>query len=82
MSDMSFKQAKELAEQLEFTEITLSKTLRQIDQASKNFENSLIKQENILKYVPQSDNRLNNMKLIVAVNIGLIVGLVISKYLF
>ncbi len=82
MSDMSFKQAKELAEQLEFTEITLSKTLRQIDQASKNFENSLIKQENILKYVPQSDNRLNNMKLIVAVNIGFIVGLVISKYLF
>ena len=55
MSDMSFKQAKELAEQLEFAEITLSKTLKQINQASKNFENSLIKQENILKYVPQSD---------------------------
>jgi len=82
MSDMSFKQAKELAEQLEFAEITLSKTLKQIDRASKNFENSLIKQENILKYVPQSDSKLNMMKIIVAVNIGFIVGLVVSKYLF
>ena len=82
MSDMSFKQAKELAEQLEFVEITLSKTVRQIDKSSKNFENSLIKQENILKYVPQSDRRLNMMKIIVAVNIGFIAGLVVSKYLF
>ncbi len=82
MSDMSFKQAKELAEQLEFAEITLSKTLKQINQASKNFENSLIKQENILKYVPQSDYRLNMMKIIVALNIGFIIGLVVSKYLF
>jgi hypothetical protein len=82
MSDMSFKQAKELAEQLEFAEITLSKTVKQINQASKNFENSLIKQENILKYVPQSDDRLNIMKIIVAVNIGFIIGLVVSKYLF
>ena len=82
MSDMSFKQAKELAEQLEFAEITLSKTLKQINRASKNFENSLIKQENILKYVPQSDSKLNMMKIIVAVNIGFIIGLVVSKYLF
>ncbi|MEA3554279.1 MAG: hypothetical protein U9R39_07765 [Campylobacterota bacterium] len=79
---MSFKQAKELAEQLEFAEITLSKTLKQIDRASKNFENSLIKQENILKYVPEADNKLNMMKLVVAVNIGFIIGLVVSKYLF
>lgn len=79
---MSFKQAKELAEQLEFTEITLSKTAKQIQRASKNFENSLIKQENILKYIPQADTKLNTMKLIVAINIGFIVGLIVSKYLF
>ena len=82
MSDMSFKQAKELAERLEFVEITLSKTVKKIDRASNNFENSLIKQENILKYIPQSDSKLNKMKIIVAINIGFIVGLVVSKYLF
>ena len=82
MSDMSFKQAKQLAEQLELAEITLSQTLKKLEIASNNFDKSLSKQENILHYVPIVDKRLNVMKLIVALNVGFVIGLVVSKYLF
>lgn len=82
MADMSFKQAKELAEQLELTEVTLKRTLNQIERSTKNFENALQKQERILHVVPQTDAKLNNMKIIVALNVGFILGLLVSKYLF
>jgi len=82
MSDMSFKQAKELADQLELSEITLNQVLKKIDIASKNFDNSLAKQENILNYVPNSDKKLTFMKIIVALNIGFIIGLIVAKYIF
>jgi len=82
MSDMSFKQAKELADQLELSEITLKQVLKKIDIASKNFDNSLAKQENILNYVPNSDKKLTFMKIIVALNIGFIIGLIVAKYIF
>ena len=81
MSDMSFKQAKELTEQLELAEVTLGQTLKKIEYASKNFDKSLEKQENILHYMPVFDRKLNMMKIVVAVNIGFILGLVVSKYL-
>ncbi|BFU78133.1 hypothetical protein ALC152_13480 [Arcobacter sp. 15-2] len=82
MSDMSFKQAKELANQLELSEITLKQVLKKIDIASKNFDNSLAKQENILNYVPNSDKKLIYMKIVVALNIGFLVGLIVAKYIF
>ena len=81
MSDMSFKQAKELAEQLELTEVTIKKTLDNIQRASNNFEKSLLKQEKILHHVPVTDKKLNIMKIIVAVNVGFILGLLVSKYI-
>ncbi|MEA3498234.1 MAG: hypothetical protein U9R16_04160 [Campylobacterota bacterium] len=79
---MSFKQAKELTEQLELAEVTLGQTLKKIEHASKNFDKSLEKQEKILHYMPVFDRKLNLMKIVVAVNIGFIFGLVVSKYLF
>ena len=82
MSDMSFKQAKELAEQLELSEITLKQMLKKIDIASENFDNSLAKQESILNYVPESDKKLIYMKILVGVNIGFILGLIVAKYIF
>lgn len=82
MADMSFKQAKQLAEQLELTEVTLKRTLSKMDNATQNFDKALQKQEKILHVVPQTDKKLNNMKLIVALNIGFILGLLVSKYLF
>ena len=82
MSEMSFKQAKELAERLELTEVSMKQTLQNIEKASQNFENSLTKQEKILHHIPTTDNKLNMMKIIVALNIGFIVGLLVSKYIF
>jgi len=82
MSDMSFKQAKELAEQLELSEVTLKEMLNKIDIASKNFDNSLKKQENVLHYIPKNDKKLTYMKILIGVNIGFILGLVMAKYIF
>jgi len=82
MSDMSFKQAKELAEQLELSEITLKQMLKKIDVASENFDKSLAKQELILNYVPRMDKKLIFMKILVGLNIGFILGLIVAKYIF
>ncbi|MEA3383176.1 MAG: hypothetical protein U9Q20_00680 [Campylobacterota bacterium] len=82
MSDMSFKQARDLTERLELAELTLNKTLKRIENASVNFDKSLLKQEEILHHMPQTDKRLNMMKIIVALNIGFIVGLLVAKYIF
>jgi len=82
MSDMSFKQAKELAEQLELSEITLKQMIGKIDRASENFEKSLEKQESILNYLPKSDKKLTYMKILMGVNIGFILGLIVAKYIF
>ncbi len=81
MADMSFKQVKELVERLELTELTLKDTLTNINKSSNNFKSSLRDQEDILRLVPKTDKKLNNMKIVVALNIGLIIGLVAGKYL-
>ena len=81
MSEMSFKQAKELAERLELSEVTLKQTLSDIQKATGNFEISLKKQKKILEHIPASDNRLTTMKIIVALNVGFIIGLLVSKYI-
>ena len=82
MSDMSFKQAKELAEQLELSEITLKQMVEKIDTASENFDKTLSKQESILNYVPTIDKKLIFMKILVGLNIGFILGLIVAKYIF
>ena len=78
---MSYNQAKHLAERLELTEITLNKTLKQINSATKSFEDKLIKQEKIASFLPKANAELTTMKLIVATNIGFILGLLASKYI-
>jgi hypothetical protein len=81
MSDMSFKQAKELVERLEFTELTLNDTLKNIEKSSENFQDSLKEQEEILLLQPRTDKKLNSMKIIVALNIGFVIGLAVAKYI-
>lgn len=81
MSDMSFKQAKELVERMEFSEIALRKSLGHIKSATDNFEKTLNEQENILNKLPNANKKLATMQLAVAVNIGLIIGILIGKYL-
>ena len=82
MSDMSFKQAKELTEQFELAELTLQQTLKKINIASQNFDHSLIEQEKILRFMPETNEKLNLLKILVSLNIGFVVGLIVSKYLF
>ena len=81
MSDMSFKQAKEITERFELAELTLSQTLKRVDRATENFDRALSTQEKIIRTIPATDKKLEFMKIIVALNIGFIIGLLISKYM-
>ncbi|MBU3015413.1 hypothetical protein KO488_11635 [Poseidonibacter lekithochrous] len=88
MSEMSFKQAKELVERMEFSEIALKNATKVLDEsyktfgkASENFDKTLNKQEEILGKLPKLDKKMSYMFLAVAINIGFILGLLIGKYI-
>lgn len=81
MSDMSFKQAKELVEKIELTEVMLGKTVKDIDDSSKSFTEALRQQKLILEIVPSMNSKLTLLKLIVATNIGFLLGLIAGKYI-
>ena len=81
MSDMSFKQAKELVEKMEFSEIALKRAVDNLEKSSENFDITLKHQEDIINKLPYADKKLSYMSIAVAVNVGLIVGLLIGKYL-
>lgn len=81
MSDMSFKQAKELVEKIELTELTLNKTAQDIQNSSKSFNDALRHQEHILTLLPKANLKLNTMQILVGINIGFIVGLFVGKYI-
>ena len=78
---MSFKQAKELVERMEFSEIALKKALENLEKSSQNFETTLKHQEDIINKLPYADKKLSYMYIAVSVNIGLIIGLILGKYL-
>ena len=80
MSDMSFKQAKELVERMEFSEIALKKAVSNLEKSAQNFETTLKHQEDVLNKLPYADKKLSYMSLAVAVNVGMIIGLLIGKY--
>ncbi len=81
MSDMSFKQAKELVDKIELTELTLNKTAIDIQKSSTNFNESLKHQEYILELLPKANLKLNTMRILVGINIGFILGLLVGKYI-
>ena len=81
MSDMSFKQAKEIVERMEFSEIALKRAVDNLEKSSENFDITLKHQEDIINKLPYADKKLSYMSIAVAVNVGLIVGLLIGKYL-
>ena len=76
MSDMSFKQAKEIAERLELSEITLKSTLKKIEKVTSDFDKVISNQSEIEK----KDNKITNLKILIGINIGFIIGLLVSKY--
>ena len=81
MSDMSFKQAKELVERMEFSEIALRRAVDGLEKSTQNFDVTLKHQEDIINKLPYADKKLSYMTIAVAVNVGLIVGILIGKYL-
>ena len=81
MSDMSYKQAKELVERMEFSEIALKRAVENVEKSTKNFEETLKQQEDILQKLPLADKKISYMAIAIAANIGLIIGLLIGKYL-
>jgi ElaB/YqjD/DUF883 family membrane-anchored ribosome-binding protein len=81
MSDMSFKQAKELIERMEFSEIALRKAADDFEKSSQNFQSTLKYQEDIINKLPYADKKLSILAILVAGNIGLIIGLLIGKFL-
>lgn len=81
MSEMSFKQAKDLVERMEFAEIAIRKSIDNLEKASISFENSLKQQDEIVNKIPNTDKKLNIMRFFVALNIGLIIGILVGKYL-
>jgi len=82
MSDMSFKQAKELVEKLELTELTLKKSNDDIERSTRVFNETLKKQEQLLKLMTIKDKKLDVLKLLVFLNIGFIGGLFVGVFLF
>jgi ABC-type dipeptide/oligopeptide/nickel transport system permease component len=81
MSDMSFKQAKELTEQFELAQLSLSQTLKKIDKVTKDFDESVKQQEKIIQYMPQLDKKLEVMKIVIALNVGFVLGLLSAKFI-
>lgn len=89
MSDMSFKQAKELVERMEFSEISikkainhLEKTTKNFDKTNENFQKTLLQQESIMRKIPDTNRKISYLYIIVALNIGFVLGLVVGKYIF
>ena len=81
MSDMSFKQAKELVERIELVELTLDRTLKNIEDSSTKFNQSLELQKQIVKYFPKADIKINMLRLALAINVGFIFGILVGKFL-
>jgi len=80
MSDMSFKQAKEITERLELSEVTLKSTLINIEKVTLNFDNLLDKYENVNIQLEKKDSRITNLKILIGINVGFIIGLLVSNY--
>lgn len=81
MSDMTFKQAKEIVERLELSELSLRNSFDSMDHARRSLDDSVIEQKKVLKQLPQKDKKISILYLIIMLNIGFIAGLFVGKYL-
>jgi len=81
MSDMTFKEAKDIVERLELADLSLRNSFDNIDYARRNLDDSLIEQKKVLKQLPQKESKIKYLYLIIMLNIGFIGGLFVGKYL-
>ena len=81
MADMTFKQAKEIVERLELSELSLRNSFDNIDYARRSLDDSIIEQKKVLKQLPEKDKKMSIMYLVLMLNIGFLAGLFVGKYL-
>lgn len=81
MSDMTFKQAKEIVERLELADLSLKNSFDNVDFARRSLDDSIIEQKKVLKQLPDRDKKINYLFILIAVNVGFIAGLFVGKYL-
>lgn len=81
MSDMSLKQAQEIAERLELAELGIRHYITNIENATQNFEKTLQKQNMIINDANKVDNKLVMLKILVGINIGFVIGVFVGKFL-
>jgi len=81
MSEMSFKQAKELVEKIELSELSLKKSIKDMENSFTKFDEVFNKQEEILKIVPKMNKKITILRVLLALNFGFIVGLIIGKFI-
>ena len=81
MSDMTFKQAKEIVERLELAELSLRNSFDSIDYARRSLDDSIIEQKKVLKQLPEKESKIKYLYLVIMLNVGFIAGLFVGKYL-
>ncbi|MCK9161871.1 MAG: hypothetical protein RBQ81_02930 [Arcobacteraceae bacterium] len=81
MSEMSFKQAKEIVERLELAELGVKQNLDNLQKINEDLQKTFSYQEKIVELIPKTNQQLTTLKLIVAVNFGFILGLLMGKFL-
>ena len=81
MSDMTFKQAKEVVDRLELCDLSLRNSFDNIDFARRSLDDSIIAQKKVLKQLPEKESKIKYLYLVIMLNIGFIAGLFVGKYL-
>lgn len=81
MSDMTFKQAKEVVERLELADLSLKNSFDNIDYARRSLDDSMILQKKVLQQLPDKDRKISYLYLIIILNVGFLLGLFVGKYL-
>lgn len=81
MSDMTFKQAKEIVERMELAELSLRNSFDNIDFARRSLDDSILEQKKVLVELPKRDKKISYLYLIIMLNVGFIIGLLVGKYL-
>ncbi len=81
MSDMTFKQAKEIVERLELADLSLKNSFDNIDYARRSLDSSIVEQKKVLKQIPDKDSKISYLYILIAINIGFIFGLFVGKFL-
>jgi mRNA-degrading endonuclease HigB of HigAB toxin-antitoxin module len=81
MSDISFKQVRDIVDRFELAELSLKAMLDKVESANEHFEANLEKQKLVLEAIPISDKKIIFLKILIALNMGFIIGVIVGKYL-